>query len=158
MADRGQRKIDEEALRPAFFEKCAKDHEQDDVGREDVCHNAEDAVTLVKNTGAQIREGIAGVRNQFGQVVTEDAIQDHDRAHDDKDDADHPARHLDADEHAHHRHPFIELGLGAGTIVDHFKINDPVTQGHDRTQDQHIIERAPDSAGWSDTPRTPGHR
>lgn len=81
IADRGQREFDEKSLRATLFEESAKDHAEDDLGREHVGHDAEHAITLVEDAGAQTGKGIAtSVRDEFGCILAEYALQQHDRA------------------------------------------------------------------------------
>ena len=69
VAHRGQRKIDEEVLGPALFQKGAEQDEQDHIGGQHVGHDAEHPVALVEDAGAQVGEGVAGMGEQVRGIV-----------------------------------------------------------------------------------------
>ena len=80
VANRGQREINEESLRATFFQKGAKDNEQNNVSRQHIGHDAEYAITLVENTDAKVGKGVTGMLydlwHQF--TVAIHTIQQHD--------------------------------------------------------------------------------
>jgi hypothetical protein len=67
-----QGKVDEKPLGPAFFQKGPEQDEQDHVGGQHVGHDAEHAVALVENAGAQPGKVSPAWEIRSGHVVPVD--------------------------------------------------------------------------------------
>ena len=144
---RRQRKVDEKALGSAGLQKGSEDDEQDHVGGQHVGHDAEHAVALVEDAGAEFGEGVAGMRDDLGRVLTVDTVDQHDGGQDDEGVPHHPPGQLDPQQHPRHGDPLIQVGFGADPIVDGLEVPHPVADADDgpgKSEDSRLDLPKPD--------------
>ena len=84
------------------------------------------------------------VGDEFGHVLAVHAEQEHGHADDDEHVADHAPGQLNADQHADHGDPLVQVGLGPGPVVDGLEIHDPVTYRHHRPQHEQVVQDSED--------------
>ncbi len=137
--DRGQGKIDEKLLGAALFKKSTEQDEQKHIRGQDIGHDPEHAVTFIKDTGAHLWKGIAGMGEEIRHVGPVDAVKQQKGSHNDKRNAHHPPGQLDAYEDPDHSHRLVKVRFNTGAVIDCFEIQYPVTHAKNGKHNEQVV-------------------
>ena len=74
MTYRSKWKINEKTLGPAFFQKRAKEDEEQDIGGKHIGHDPEHPVTLLEDAGAEFAKSGPGMGDQIRSKVPVNSV------------------------------------------------------------------------------------
>ena len=95
MADEAERDAVEEVDHPGVLEEAAEQDEQEYVRRRDERRNSEQTLGAEEELGNDLVEAVAAMRDQRGQVLTEQPVREEDRADQRQRDAQHASRRVE---------------------------------------------------------------
>ncbi len=123
--------VNEEFLGTTFFQKGTEKNKKDHVSGQHIRHDAEHAITFIKNTGAQFGKRVTGMGNEIWKVCPLNTIAEHQDTDNNKNIAHHPPGQFNTDENPDHGNGHVKGCFSAGAVVDGFKIKYPVSDGND---------------------------
>ena len=142
LAGERHRQVDEEFAGPRLVEEGAEEDEEDDVGGQDVGHHPEDPVGGEIEGGRQALDAEPAVGDDARQIGAEVGVGEHPDADRGHRHAEHPAADLERQQDADDRHQGVELGLGAGAVVQSLELVDPVVDHQPRDHRQEDVQGA----------------